>query len=379
MTALGVVIAVAGLMALAATMAGLEAGVNRAFKQIGSDLHQVGPNYRKVMAGKTVSALDDAQWRVLQTQPGLRWPVATMAVSAELQNRQGRPLVLQVKGVQGSWLQLYRQSLSEGRFILPSDVEAHQRVAVLSRPAAAALQLSAPWLAQTVVISGRRLRVIGILGDTDVSSEASWRAEVFVPLSLAREMSPKAQELDFAFAVQPAQDPGRVVQGLTQALRQSMQTPAGEESDFRIQSASDLQRTNRTIIAMVSSVLAVVVAISLLVGGIGIMNVMLVAVQERVQEIGLMRALGATQRCIRRQFLCEAGLLSLLGALLGTVIGIALGNSIVLLLPQAEFSLPPLWAVLLSLGTSLLVGLAAGALPAQRAAELDPVLALHQP
>ncbi|MFZ4529267.1 MAG: ABC transporter permease [Undibacterium curvum] len=129
---------------------------------------------------------------------------------------------------------------------------------------------------------------------------------------------------------------------------------------------------------MISKVFLAVVAVSLLVGGIGIMNVMLVSVTERTHEIGILMALGATKQHIRLQFLVEAILLSVMGAVLGVLCGWGLANYLVQFIPRASTPSVPLWALISAVGVSISVALISSAMPAARAAELDPVVALSK-
>ena len=177
-------------------------------------------------------------------------------------------------------------------------------------------------------------------------------------------------------AVDKAELLPQVKQNITRVLRRAHQVCSGELSDFEIRSADQMLETFDSIIGSTTLVLAGVVSISLLVGGIGIMNIMLVSVTERTREIGIQKALGATRFDILLQFLIEAVFLCLLGGLIGVLLGFGAGSLISNLtdLPPASVHL---WAVLLSFGFSAGVGLIFGIIPAAKAANLDPIDALR--
>ena len=165
---------------------------------------------------------------------------------------------------------------------------------------------------------------------------------------------------------------------ITRLLRSAHNLPTDEEDDFRIQTAQQLQDTFESILNTVTVVMAGIVSISLLVGGIGIMNIMLVSVTERTREIGICKAIGAKRHHILLQFLLEALVLCLLGGFIGLVIGYGTGALIAALIPgfPAE-AYTPWWAVALALGFSGFVGIVFGMLPAAKAANLDPISSLR--
>ena len=147
--------------------------------------------------------------------------------------------------------------------------------------------------------------------------------------------------------------------------------------DFKVKTAQELTETFDTIITMMTLVLGGIVSISLLVGGIGIMNIMLVSVTERTREIGICKALGAERHHILLQFLVEAALLSLLGGVIGLLLGYALGFAATKMIPDFPDAVVPWWAVFMAVGFSSGVGVLFGILPAAKAANLDPIDALR--
>jgi putative ABC transport system permease protein len=160
-------------------------------------------------------------------------------------------------------------------------------------------------------------------------------------------------------------------------MRQAHRLKADDADDVEIDSADQIAKTFDKVSGMVTFVMSGIVGISLLVGGIGIMNIMLVSVKERTREIGICKAIGARSRDILLQFLIEAVALSLLGGLLGLVIGYALGVGIAALIPDFPPAVVPWWAVALAVLFSGSVGVVFGVVPASQAARLDPIDALR--
>ena len=195
-------------------------------------------------------------------------------------------------------------------------------------------------------------------------------------LSLMGGGSSWRTNIKISLAVDKAELLPQVKQNITRVLRRAHKVRSGEPSDFEISSADQMLETFDSIIGSTTVVLAGVVSISLLVGGIGIMNIMLVSVTERTREIGIQKALGATRFDILLQFLIEAVFLCLLGGFIGVLLGFGAGSLISNLtdLPPASV---PLWAVLLSFGFSAGIGLIFGIIPAAKAANLDPIDALR--
>jgi putative ABC transport system permease protein len=168
-----------------------------------------------------------------------------------------------------------------------------------------------------------------------------------------------------------------IAQTITRLLRDAHNLERDEEDDFRIQTAEQLQDTFDSILNTVTVVMTGIVGISLLVGGIGIMNIMLVSVTERTREIGICKAIGAKRHHILLQFLLEALVLCLLGGLVGLAIGYGIGAIAASLIPGFPDAHTPWWAVALALGFSAAVGVVFGILPAAKAANLDPISSLR--
>jgi putative ABC transport system permease protein len=164
---------------------------------------------------------------------------------------------------------------------------------------------------------------------------------------------------------------------ISNVLRREHRLKPGQDADFKIQTAAQLADSINQIFNVATAVLGGIVSIALLVGGIGIMNIMLVSVTERTREIGILKSLGARRSDILLQFLIEAVTLSLLGGLIGLALGYGIGIMVVKLVPAFEGAYVPFWAVALAMGFSMGVGVVFGIAPAAKAAALDPIDALR--
>jgi len=281
-------------------------------------------------------------------------------------------------GVSSDYAELSNFSMRDGRFITPSDDDHRREVIVIGPDVVEAMFPQKTQIVGTIVtLGGRPFEIIGVLekrkntffGDNDGDNL------LLIPYQTGRKLSPASN--DTMLNIQTKS--GMLDKGLTQVeaiLRLRRALRYDEPNNF------DLQTANRVIeqfdsITMLFGVFAIAISsVGLLVGGIGVMNIMLVTVTERTREIGVRKALGARKQDIVRQFLFEAMTLTFLGGALGTVIAIVLSYLIMLLVPDLPASVP-LWAVAAGLTVSTGIGLIFGVWPARKAANLDPIECLR--
>jgi putative ABC transport system permease protein len=271
-----------------------------------------------------------------------------------------------------------------GRFIDDSDNGGRSRVVVLGQTVANDLFPGDDPLDQVVKINGVPFRVIGVMETKGSSFLGDQDAVAFIPLSTAQErlFQARAQTRGgdkriSTIYLQVTDDGARpiVEAAVTQLMRDRHRIPADEPNDFSVVSQAELINTFGAVTGVLTIFLGAIAAISLLVGGIGIMNIMLVSVTERTREIGLRKAIGATSSAILGQFLTEAIFLSLIGGLIGIAIGVSGAWTLSKLAdfkPEVQLN-----AVALAVGFSLAVGLFFGIYPARRASRLNPIDALR--
>jgi len=266
-----------------------------------------------------------------------------------------------------------------GRFITEADNDSRRRVCVLGEKLRQNLNLPANPLGQYIRIGSEWCKVVGIMDERGEVFGFSQDDFLLMPFATGLALVPDATQIDLRIDLQ-ARDRGNLDflrERVGQVLRQSRRLASSAPDDFKVETADQLGDSLKTVINLVTTVFAGVVGISLLVGGIGIMNIMLVSVTERTREIGICKALGATSRSILLQFLGEATLLSALGGLIGVALGYAGGVLASSLIPGLPAAVVPWWAVVLSVVFSGMVGVIFGLIPAAKAARLDPIEALR--
>ncbi|MBU2277901.1 MAG: FtsX-like permease family protein, partial [Gammaproteobacteria bacterium] len=225
-------------------------------------------------------------------------------------------------------------------------------------------------------IGNFQLQVIGIMpgGNRDILGTS---ADVYLPLGFAMQLNPKDIALEFGFRSLDESNTEHIKRQVNQLLRQIQGTRPNETANFVIENATELKQFQTDTLGTIRTVLLLVIAISLIVGCIGIMNVMLASVSERTREIGLLRAIGASQSYIQSRVLTEAAILTTVGALAGILLGLGIATIIAAGIPQIEQVILPPAAVVLTVCCAILVGIACGALPARKAALLSPITALN--
>ena len=379
LTALGVTIAIAGVVAIASTMTALERGVNSELAGLGEDLVTTAPNWIKLSNGIPVEAPGPREMRALsQHAQGLRSVTASTDIQAANGVAfMGKPYGFTVVAVSPEWGALYRPSLRAGRLLQASDENARLRVALINQHAATSMGFETPELALGAILNvgALRLKIIGVIAGGK-GQRLPQHGDILLPLGLASELGVDDPAYTLGFRLIDVKARDKTLGEVALLLRQSMNTPTGQEDDVMLDDARKQREVNQLILRSIAAVLMGVVSISLVIGAVGIMNVALVSVAERTHEIGLQRALGATRRHIQLQFLAESVLLCLVGAALGTFVGWGFAEFAVLFIPFAAHATLPLWAVGLSMGIAILVGLLSGAMPAAKAAALDPAAAL---
>ena len=282
------------------------------------------------------------------------------------------------QGVSPNYAETANLSLREGRFITEIDSEQKSEVVVLGVNAAEALFPYGGQITGTEVkMGGRTWRVIGVLEKrkSGFFGENEEDNAVFVPFTTARKVAPGRGELLMIIRARTGQIREALVQS-EEVLRRRRNVRFDQENNFDIKTADKIIEQFDQITGMIGIIAIAISSIGLLVGGIGVMNIMLVSVTERTKEIGVRKALGARRRDIVRQFLYEAMTLTFFGGLLGVLIAIGVSKIIMLLVPSLPATIP-LWAVASGLLVSVFVGLVFGVLPARKASRLDPIECLR--
>ncbi len=382
LTLLGVIIGVAAVIALLAIGNGVTASVTGEITSIGTNLIGITPD-RANSDGYPPLSLSD----VTALADPLNAP-DVIAVAATVQGSQdviagSESVQATVAGVTANYLSTYNLTdFQVGDGLTQDDLDTRARVTVLGATAATDLFGSEYPLGKSIKINGANYEVVGVLSGQGQTLAGNPDATVYIPLTTAhgRLYPDRTRRGDHAVSTiiaQAASDTRATAAAsqVTAVLRQEHDLADGAEADFNVLNQASLLDTVGAITGTLTAFLGAIAGISLLVGGIGIMNIMLVSVTERTREIGIRKALGALKRDILVQFLLESLLLSLLGGLLGVVVGMVVAQLAGAMLGVT--AVVELTTVLMATGFAAAVGLIFGLYPAWRASGLRPIEALR--
>lgn len=388
-TLLGIIVSVAFLVAVVAVIQGMNAYVkeNVADAMIGANAFQV----RRIPI--RFGLFDDDQWRKIQRRPRITFADAD-AVAAAVPEAQavaltsGWPTPLSdviwnnrtvgdvlIFGVTAPYQVVQDYRFTQGRPLTDIDVTERRPVAVLGADVAEKLFGGAEPIGRHIRIRGDRFTVAGVIEKKGRVLGQSFDGFVLLPLTTFETLYGRRKSTTISVKMPEAVD---VAPGMTraeEAMRLAHALRPTEENDFSIETADALIDFWKNLTRVLFSVVPAIVAIGIVVGGIVIMNIMLMAVTERTREIGIRKSLGATARDIQRQFLAEAIALSFLGGFLGVVAGIAFAALVAVASPLP--ARVTVWSVGVALALGASVGVLFGVYPASRAARLDPIAAMR--
>jgi putative ABC transport system permease protein len=370
LTMLGVIIGVAAVVVLVALGSGAKQEVEDQVEGLGSNIIIVVPGKFELGSAPTVSRLTLDDVSLLGRVVGDERRVAVSVASGENVGVGRRETFVTVNGVNENVPNVFDRPIARGDYIPASDVDTRRRVAVLGSTVVRRVFGDVDPLGRQVSIAGVRFRVIGVFAKVGSTFGVDRDSEVHIPVTAAQRLFGVERIDALAVKAPRADDVEPLQKKLTRALQDKY-----DDEEFSAVTQTQILGTIGRILGLLTLVLAAIAAISLLVGGVGVSNIMLVSVRERTREIGLRKALGARQRDILLQFLIEAVLLCVVGGLIGIALGV--GGS---LLVAAVSPLPAViawWSPVLAFAVSAAVGIFFGVAPARRAGRLDPVVALR--
>ena len=377
LTMLGVIIGVAAVILLVSLGEGTKNYIEEQFAGLGANILIVTPGKVETRGGPPVIGaarhkltLDDS--RILEKKGALFGGVAPVVLGAAEVRLGSRSRNVTVLGVTQDFSPVRNIHVEVGSFVTDSDVEAKRRVCMLGRTVKRELFGNANALGQVVKIAGARFRVTGIMERKGVSLGFDIDDIVFIPVRTAMDIFDTDSLIEILISVRNKND----IDSGKELARSLLYKNHNRHEDFTITNQAAMLSSLFTILDTLTYVLGGIAAISLLVGGIGIMNIMLVTVKERTNEIGIRKAVGARNRDILLQFLLESTALSASGGLCGVLVGTTGAGAIRVLVPKLPVAIPP-WAVILAFTFSVFVGIFFGVYPARKAAALHPIEALR--
>jgi putative ABC transport system permease protein len=392
LTMLGIVIGVSAVISLLSIGQGVENFINNQFSALGTNLLFVMPKLGNSqqsqmlaqMTNQTTLTQGDARALGDSRQlPDVASSTAMIRLNALARFRDAK-LTTTIQGANAAYMNMRGLEVAEGRALSEDDVLGVARVAVIGQTVLNELfPADTNPLDQFIRLNDVPFRVIGVLPKKGGNQFANEDNQIIVPLTAVRAYLRDIRAGNglpgvstvLMQGVDPATN-AALKDDATSVLQARHNISYRNEDDFRVFTQADLLQSFGAISAAITVFLSAIAGISLLVGGIGVMNIMLVTVTERTHEIGLRKAIGAKRRDILLQFLIESMTLSLLGGIIGILIGVGGATAVSKLSEQFQPSVSPI-TVLLATGVSMFVGLIAGVYPAQRAARLNPIEALR--
>lgn len=382
LTTLGIIIGVASVITVVAIMNGLSSNIRGQLDDLGSDMVTIRayttPD-QELLGFR--NKLSDSDFRLLQAKLGQVEQISRMmpAFSLGLSVSYGRSSTqTQLLGADSAYQNVVRIYPQQGRFLTAQDDLKRRRVAFIGHSLIQKLQLPVNPVGHYISLSGDWFRIIGVAEKRGSLFGFDQDNYIITPFSTATAINgPDNLQVEISYRPKPGADAAQIERQVRSLLRAKAGLSASEPDHFELVSSEKTKAQFDKVLDSVTWVAAGVVGISLLVGGIGVMNIMLVSVTERTKEIGIVKALGATPQFILLQFLVEAIVLSLFGGLIGLILGYGFAALMSLLMPGMPDALVPLWAVVLAIGFTSVIGIVFGLAPAIKASRLNPIDALR--
>ena len=384
LTMLGIIIGVSAVIIMVAISAGTEATISEQITSLGSNLVFVQGSFQRGGPGQMPTGglvYDDAA-AIQDNVSGVVSVVVEQNSSETVKVGDVTLEDVELLGTTTGFPSVRDMEIAEGRYFSEKELERKSKVAVLGSTIAEELFGDADPIGQTITVGNTKLAVIGIFEEKGLVGNTDFDSRVYLPISVVFQkftFNPFARFMGdnirmVYVEVDPAANLDDIITQIELLLIKRHDVTA-DSTDFTITTQQDIISTQESTTAAFRSLLAWVAGVSLIVGGIGIMNIMLVSVTERTREIGIRQAVGATPNDIRMQFLTEALLLSIVGGLIGIIVGV--GGSYIFGLISDMRTVIQVPSILLAFGSAAIVGAFFGYYPANRAAQLDPIEALR--
>lgn len=383
LTTLGIIIGVAAVIAVVAIMQGLTSSITKQLDDLGSDVVTVTAHTNRedmLLGFENRLSYHDFESLKGKVQGLEDISVSMKAFSFGATAQYGRNVTqTQIIGTDSAYQRVIRIYPQSGRFLSESDDLRRRRVAFVGATVLKELNIEDNPVGEFISLNGEWFRIIGIAEEQGTLFGFDQDNYIIAPFGTLKSLSGEqvTGNVDIMYRPKAGENEEAIKSQIRQILRKRHNLNGEEPDDFEFISAERTKSQFNAITTSVTLVAGGVVGISLLVGGIGVMNIMLVSVTERTREIGTQKALGATPGFIMTQFLIEALVLSLFGGILGLLLGYGVAALLSLMIPGISDTLVPGWAIALSLGFTTAIGVLFGLAPAMKAARLNPIDALR--
>ena len=379
LTALAIIIGTAAVIAMVGIGTGAQQAIEDSISSLGAKTVSVFPGQKKkrgIRSSWVALWLNDAE--ALSKDSEIAWRISPEMHGNKQVKFGDKNANFSVNGVQPNFFSVNSFILTKGKLFSENDNFSRKRVAVLGNAVQEELKIPEEMLLnKEIQIGGISFKVIGFLGEKGSGGWENTDEKIYIPMMTASTRVYGRKWINTVrIQIPEGTSINKAMMSIERILRREHDIGPGEDNDFRIIDWSQIQQIQKDATAIFTTLIAGIAGISLLVGGIGVMNIMLVSVTERTKEIGLRKALGATPRAILFQFIIEAIILCVIGGIIGALLGTFLYFLAASFSEQLPFVLPIL-AILGSITFSACVGLFFGIWPAKRAARLDPAVALQ--
>lgn len=367
LTMLGIIIGVGSVIVLISLMNGLTSDMTSQFESMGTNTLTVNVMGR---GGNRSFSVDQMEELVEENPDYLASysPTVSASVTAKVDTDS---VSTSVTGVNEQYADIKSIELEQGRFLSYIDVERRQRVCIIGTYLVQELFGGQSPIGETLKLNGINYTIIGVLEETADSEESSADDIIYMPYTSAMKLSGTGTVSSYTLA---ATDRNLAEQAKT-VVENALYKAFDDDSVYRVSSMSEMIDTINEMTSSMTMVLVGIAGISLLVGGIGIMNIMLVSVTERTREIGIRKSLGAKRKDVMRQFVIEAATTSSMGGIIGIVFGIVVAYAAGAIMDMNV--VPSMGAILLAFSVSVGIGMIFGYFPANKAAKLNPIDALR--
>lgn len=379
LTMLGIIIGITSVILIVSIGQGAVAFVTKELTSFGTNYFQITPGSDtfSTFAGSNTLTMDDVEAIRNDTSLSNIDKVVPISVSTNIVSANDEQESTMIYGSTHEIFEIIRPELLYGEMLTADSNMGAERVAVLGIETAENLfgEDSDP-VGERIRINNIPFQVVGVVESSSALAGGVFNNAVYIPISVAfNELVGREYIQEIDVSVHDTDLINQTIEDVTFLLRDRHNLGEDDEDDFQISSADDVLATVQTITGLLTAMIAAISGISLIVGGVGVMNIMLVSVTERTREIGLLKAIGAKEKDILTQFLAEAVIMTLAGGIIGIVLGIS-GAFLISIVAGIPFviSVP---AVILAVGVSSLVGIVFGLYPARRAARLSPIDALR--